>query len=188
MNSRTRQAGGLSVALLLLALLQVTLGLPAMATSAPKRPHPHRKPWPITLTVQTVPALPGLRFRLDDTLMTADAHGRVRFTEEHNFSPHTLRLLDTALEQSDRRLRFIRWAGQRDPNQAFSSTVTGLPMRMSYTVTAAFAVQIPVVTRLVNGAGTPVEPSRVSSVSSSALPASKSPESADSSEARVKYV
>jgi hypothetical protein len=37
-------------------------------------------------------------------------------------------------------------------------------MRMSYTVTAAFAVQRPVVTSLVNGEGRPVDPERVRSV------------------------
>ena len=164
MNSRIRPAVGLWAAVLLIVALQAVAAFPAAATPAPKRPHPHRKPWPITLTVRTVPALPGVRFRMDDTTVTADSRGQASFTEEHNFAPHTLRLLDTALNRDDERLRFVRWAGQRDPNQAFNPTVTGLPMRMSYTVTAAFAVQRPVVVGLVNGQGKPVDPNRVSAV------------------------
>jgi hypothetical protein len=164
MNSRTRRVIGAGTAMLLVIALQAAGAVGAAATPAPKRPHPHRKPWPITLTVRTVPVLPGLRFRLDDQTRVADADGQVRFTEEHNFAPHTLRLLDTALRQRDQRLRFVRWAGQRDPNQAFDPTVTGLPMRMSYTVTAAFAVQRPVQTSLVNVQGKPVDRSRVTAV------------------------
>ena len=134
------------------------------ATPPPKRPHPHRKPWPITLTVRTVPALPGLRLAFDGTVRRTDAAGRVTFTEEHNFRPHQLGLLDTKVNSPDRQLKFVRWAGQRDPLQAFRPTVTGLPMRMSYTVTAAFAVQYRVSIGLIDGHGAWVPPGRVSDI------------------------
>jgi hypothetical protein len=150
--------------LVLLVALSATLAFPALATPAPKRPHPHRKPWPITLTVQTVPILAGLRVQFDDRTQTTDSRGRVRFTEEHNFAPHTLRLLDRSAKLKDSRARFVRWAGQRDPDQAFASTVRGLPMRMSYTVAAAFAVQRPIVASLVTVRGEPVDPSRISAI------------------------
>jgi hypothetical protein len=164
MTTTTRRAVRLGAAFLVLTLLQLATTFPALATPAPRRPHPHRKPWPITLTVRTVPALPGLRIRLDDRTAVTDSHGEAGFTEEHNFSPHTLRLLDTSVDRPARRLRFVRWAGQRDPDQAFGHTVTGLPMRMSYTVTAAFAVQVPVQTSLVNMQGRTVDPARVTAV------------------------
>jgi hypothetical protein len=88
----------------------------------------------------------------------------VKFTEEHNFAPHVLRLLDTSAKYRDGRVRFVRWAGQRDPDQAFAGVVKGLPMRMSYTITAAFAVQRPIAATLVTLQGKPVDPSRVSAV------------------------
>jgi hypothetical protein len=149
---------------LVLVVAQTALAGTALASPPPKRPHPQRKPWPITLTVQLVPAVAGVRVRLDDRTAVSDARGSARFTQEHNFSPHTLRLLDTAVKARDRRLRFVRWAGQRDPDQAYRATVTGLPMRMSYTVTAAFAVQRPVTTALVTTQGKAVDPARVTSV------------------------
>ena len=169
MSILTRRLARLSAALILLGLFQATsavpvLATPALATPAPKRPHPHRKPWPITLTVRTVPALAGIRIRLDDRTLLTDARGQAKFTEEHNFAPHTLRLLDGSRALTDRRFRFVRWAGQRDPNQAFGGTVTGLPMRQNYTVTAAFAVQRPVVISLLNLQGKAVDGARVSAV------------------------
>ncbi|HKT04200.1 MAG TPA: hypothetical protein VJT31_32145 [Rugosimonospora sp.] len=129
-----------------------------------RRPHPHRKPWPVTVTVQTVPALPGVRLALDGRTLVTGASGRATYTAEHNFARHTLTLLDTAVDQPTRRYRFTRWAGQRDPNQAFRTSVTGLPMRANYTVTAAFTVQYPVTAHLLDQHGAPLDLSRVSAV------------------------
>jgi hypothetical protein len=137
---------------------------PLLGTPAPRRPHPHRKPWPITLTVRTLPALPNARVAFDGHVARTDDRGVARFTQQHNFRPHTLQLLDVSRAGPAQRLRFVRWAGQRDPDQAFRPTVTGLPMRTSYTVTAAFAVQYPVTPRLVDRAGAAVDPDRVSAV------------------------
>ena len=118
-------------------------------TPPPKRPHPKRKPWPVTLTIRTLPATPGVRLRFDGQLLRTDRQGVARVTVEHDFLPHTLSLADVIIEHPGVRMRFTRWTGQRDPNQAYSRTVTGLPMRADYTMTAAFTVQYPVTVRLV---------------------------------------
>jgi hypothetical protein len=131
----------------------------------PKRPHPHAKPWPIVLTVKTVPALTGVRLAVDGHLITTDSHGFARFTQDHNLLPHTLTLLDHAVSGATLKYRFNRWDGQRDPNQAFTSTVTGLPMRSAYTITAAFTVQFPVTPHLVHEDGVGVDLSEVSAIS-----------------------
>jgi hypothetical protein len=145
------------------ALLGVTVASPAGAATPP-RPHPHRKPWPITITIQTVPALPNIRFTVDGKTLTTDAHGKAAYTMEHNFQRHTLALVDASVDTADRRFRFARWAGQRDPNQAFRTTVTGLPMRANYTVTAAFTVLYPVNARFVDQNGSPLQLAQVSAV------------------------
>jgi hypothetical protein len=160
---RARRGAALAVLAALLVALVAQAG-PAAATPAPKRPHPHRKPWPITLTVRTVPAVPGVEVRLDGRPAVTDAAGRATFTQEHNFAPHTLTLTGTLVNQRDRRLKFVRWAGQRDPDQAYRSTVTGLPMRMNHTVTAGFAVQRLVTVGLVDLRKATLDPARVSSV------------------------
>ena len=136
----------------------------AFATPAPKVPHPHRKPWPITLTVRTVPTLAGIRLSLDGQVVTTGADGAAAFTEEHNFDGHVLSLLDTSLQQPDRRYTFNRWAGQRNPSQAFSSVVTELPMRANYTITAAFTAAYPVSAHLVEQNGRPLDIRQVSAI------------------------
>jgi hypothetical protein len=133
-------------------------------TPRPQRPHPHRKPWPTTITVRTVPALPGLRVTLDGVQRTTDARGVASWTHEHNFSLHVLNLVDTKVEQPDRRYRFVRWSGQRDPGQAFRPTVTNLPMRRNYTITAAFSVQYPVQARFVDEKGQPLDLDQIAAV------------------------
>jgi hypothetical protein len=120
--------------------------------------------WLVTLTVQTVPALPGVRFALDGKTRTTDASGRVSYTEQHDFSQHTLSLADTAVSTRSLRYRFTRWAGQRDPDGAFRATVSGLPLRTSYTVTAAFTAQCPVRPRFTDQHGRLLDPRRISVV------------------------
>src|SRR6266704_2763763 len=63
-----------------------------------------------------------------------------------------------------RRYRFVRWAGQRDPNQAFRPAVTGLPMRADYTITAGFAVQCPVTPRFTDQHGSSIDARLISQV------------------------
>jgi hypothetical protein len=150
----------------LLAATAVVLLAPApgWAAAPARRPHPHRQPWPITVTVQTVPALAGVHLTYDGKPLVTNAAGAASVTAEHNFAKHTLALLDTAINQPSRRYRFARWAGQRDPNQAFRPTVTGLPMRANYTITAAFTVQYPISARPVDQHGAPLDLGRISAL------------------------
>jgi hypothetical protein len=119
----------------------------------------------VTVTVQTVPAMAGIRFSWDGTTLTTDAAGRAAVTAEHNFAGHTLTVVDRAVDKPGRRYLFTRWAGQRDPEQGFRTTVTGLPQRTNYTVTAGFAVLYPVAATFVDQDARPVDPARISSAS-----------------------
>jgi hypothetical protein len=145
------------------------LGSVALASPALAAPRVQAGPvygyspsFPVTITVRTVPALGGVRFTFDGKVMTTGRRGEASRTEPHDFSRHTLRLVDTRVSKGDRRYRFARWAGQRDPNQAFRPTVRGLPMRANYTVTAAFATQCPVRPLLTYQSGGPIKPARIS--------------------------
>jgi hypothetical protein len=122
------------------------------------------RPWPITITIRTVPSLPGVRFVFDGTPMVTGAQGSTSVTEQHNFSAHTLTLTDTQLSASGRKYSFVRWAGQRDPDQAFRPTVQGLPMRANYTVTASFAIMCPVSPRLAQQDGAALAATRVTQI------------------------
>ena len=133
-------------------------GTPAQAGQA------SLQPWPVTITIRTVPPLPGIRFTFDGSAVTTGVHGKASVTERHDFSHHTLRLVHTRIGWRGRRYRFVRWAGQRDPNQAFVPTVRGLPMRASYTVTAAFAADCPVTPSFSYQWGGPLDPARISAV------------------------
>lgn len=135
-----------------------------VTTPLPGQPHPHRASWTVTVTVQTVPALPGVRFAFDGVTATTDSYGRASFTQPHNFAQHTLTLVDTSIDTRYRHYRFARWAGQRDPDQAFRSTVVGLPMRADYTVMAAFTARFPVTPSFTDQYGAPVAARDISSV------------------------
>ena len=125
---------------------------------------PLRRPWPVTITIRTVPPLPGIRLALDGITQRTDAQGRAAFTQQHNFQTHMLNLIDRSIATPSKHYRFVRWAGQRDPDQAFRPWVSGLPMRANYTVTAAFSVQFPVSARFVNQKGHPLDVDRISAV------------------------
>jgi hypothetical protein len=163
MMTRLTLAGGAVLAACLgsVALAQSALAAPGLPASPA---YAYSPSWPVTITVRTVPPLAGVRFTFDGKVMTTGGRGEASRTEPHNFSRHTLRLVDTRLSSGDRRYRFARWAGQRDPNQAFLPTVRGLPMRANYTVTAAFAVQCPVRPRLTYQGGGQINPARISLV------------------------
>jgi hypothetical protein len=122
------------------------------------------QPWPVTITIRTVPSLPGVRFVFDGTPIVTGPQGSTSVTEQHNFSAHTLTLADTKLSASGRRYAFVRWAGQRDPDQAFRPTVQGLPMRADYSVTASFAVMCPVSPRLAQQDGAALAATRVAQI------------------------
>lgn len=150
--------------LALVALTAVLIAFTTVVPSGALAAETRRPPWVVTLTVQTVPALPGVRVQLDDATATTDAQGRAAFTQPHNFAGHTLRLVDPELGSESSRVRFVRWSGQRDPNQAFRPTVTGLPMRTDHTVTAAFATQYPVTIDVVDDQGEAIAPERLGAV------------------------
>jgi hypothetical protein len=169
-------SAALAASLICLAFAQPA----AMAAAGqPARPTgPSLQPWPITITIRTVPALRGVRFAFDGRRLTTGRRGQVSQTERHNFSLHTLRLLRTRFATRNRRYSFVRWAGQRDPNQAFSPRVRGLPMRANYTVTASFAVQCPVLPFFTDQHGSALDPGRIALVSlrsDTGQPASLSP-------------
>lgn len=126
--------------------------------------HPRRQSWPITLTIQTLPALPHVQFRFDGRPVVTDASGEASYTEPHNFDQHTLTLLDTSIDTRGRHYHFARWAGERDAADAFRAAVNGLPMRADYTVTAAFTVQCPVRPRFTDQDGKALDPRRISRV------------------------
>jgi hypothetical protein len=153
-----------AAAVILAAALSGPL-LAQAASASPVRPARPAIDWPVTVTIRTVPALPGVHFTIDGTPLTTDGAGVAQYTQQHNFSSHTLRLVDTAIATPLRRYQFSRWAGQRDPEQAFRPVVSGLPMRADYTVTAGFAVQCPVTPKFTSQHGSPLDPGRISSVS-----------------------
>jgi hypothetical protein len=137
---------------------------PAATHPGISRPHPHRKPWPITLTIKTVPSLAGVHFTFDGKPLVTGANGMTSYTAEHDFARHRLSVTSNYVTISDHRYQFNRWAGQRDPNQAFSHTVSGLPLRTNYLVTAAFTVQQQVLPRVVRQDGTPLDSTEVTAI------------------------
>jgi hypothetical protein len=111
-----------------------------------------------------VPVLPGVHFSVDGHVVVTTANGQASYTAQHDFAAHTLALLDTNVQGTDRRYEFNRWAGQRDPKQAFSRTVTALPLRTNSAITAAFTVQQKVLPRFVEQNGSPLDLTRVSAI------------------------
>ncbi|MFF4347193.1 hypothetical protein [Streptomyces sp. NPDC001530] len=107
----------------------------------------------VTVTVRTEPQLAGVRFVFDGRTAVTGANGTARFTGAHDFDGHTLTVDDSELGSSDEEFSFSRWAGQRDPDQAFRRAVEGLPLRADYTVTAAFTARYRVTLRCVDQDG-----------------------------------
>ncbi|RPF37650.1 hypothetical protein [Streptomyces sp. TLI_185] len=115
----------------------------------------------ITVTVRTTPRLVGVPFTFDGQRAVTGAGGTVSFTGAHDFAPHALAVDDHGLASEGRQFTFSRWAGQRDPDQAFRRTVQGLPLRRDYTVTAAFTARFRVTVRCVDQEGRAVPRDRV---------------------------
>ncbi|MET9896056.1 hypothetical protein ABZZ47_38850 [Streptomyces sp. NPDC006465] len=116
---------------------------------------------PVTVTVRTTPQLARVRFVFDGQTAMTGADGTAQFTGAHDFAGHTLSVDDAGLTSSQRQFTFARWAGQRDPDQAFRRTVEGLPLRADYTVTAAFTARYRVTVRCVDQEGRGVPRDRV---------------------------
>ncbi|MET9905291.1 hypothetical protein ABZZ74_00500 [Streptomyces sp. NPDC006476] len=115
----------------------------------------------VTLTVRTTPQLTGVRFAFDGQSAVTGADGTARFIGAHDFAGHRLTVVDHQLARKARKFTFARWAGQRDPDQAFRRTVQGLPLRRDYTVTAAFTARFRVAVRCVDQDGRAVPRERV---------------------------
>lgn len=128
------------------------------------RPHPKRKPWPITLVLRTVPALPGIVLSVGGTDYTAGPQGTVTVTMEHDDVGHTLKLLTGAVSIRGRRYVFYRWTGQRDPAEAYQTTVTNLPWRADHTITVSFATECRVVPSYTDQNGARLDPASLTSV------------------------
>jgi hypothetical protein len=158
----SRRAGLVMLTLPACCLLAAQLSQPALAASAGSSLA--AQSWPVTLTIQTVPALPDVQFTFDGQSLVTDASGQVSYAEQHNFDQHTLTLDDTSIVTPFRHYRFARWAGERDPDSAFRTTVSGLPMRADYTVTAGFTAQCPVKPRFTDQHGGKLDSRRISRV------------------------
>ena len=104
-----------------------------------------------------MPSLPGVRFAVDGQIFTTGTDGTVTVTLEHDFTQHTLALLTPTFTAVDHRYTFYRWEGQRDPNQAFRTVVTGLPWRAPYAITASFSQQCPVTPAFTDQHGVPLD-------------------------------
>lgn len=128
------------------------------------RPHPKRKPWPISLVLRTVPALPGIELSLDGTDYTTGPQGTATVTMEHDRTGHTLKLLTSAVSVRGRRYSFFRWTGQRDPAEAYQTTVTGLPWRADHTITVSFATECRVTPSFTDQNGARLDPASFSAV------------------------
>ncbi|MFF4358816.1 hypothetical protein [Streptomyces sp. NPDC001604] len=115
----------------------------------------------VTVTVRTTPQLAGVPFTFDGRTAVTGPDGVVNFTGAHDFAGHRLAVDDRGLASEGRQFTFSRWAGQRDPDQAFRRTVRGLPLRRDYTVTAAFTARFRVTVRCVDQEGRAVPRGRV---------------------------
>jgi hypothetical protein len=140
-----------------------TVGLHLYRTSVTPRPHPKRKPWPVSVVLRTTPALAAVRFSVDGAIYATGADGTVTVTRAHDFTPHTLALLTPAFSAAGHRYAFARWSGQRDPDQTYRTVVTGLPWRAGYAITAAFTEQCPVKASFTDQHGAPIDPASLTS-------------------------
>ncbi|MFF9243242.1 hypothetical protein ACF1AL_30845 [Streptomyces sp. NPDC014801] len=134
--------------------------LPTPAARAPRpRPHGH-----VTVTFRTVPAVAGARFALGGQVVTSDGHGRATVTVARAAGPQTLSLLNPVVTAGDHQYRFVRWTGQRDPDQAQRTTVHGLRLRTDRTITAAYRVACAVSPRFTDQYGKPLDLGHISTV------------------------
>ncbi|MFE7959593.1 hypothetical protein [Streptomyces sp. NPDC057413] len=135
-----------------------SLSTPAARAPRP-RPHGH-----VTVTFRTVPAVAGARFALGGQVVTSDGHGRATVTVARAAGPQTLSLLNPVVTAGDHQYRFVRWTGQRDPDQAQRTTVRGLRLRTDRTITAAYRVACAVSPRFTDQYGKPLDLGHISTV------------------------
>jgi hypothetical protein len=113
--------------------------------------------------LRTAPALPGIGFSVDGQTFTSGADGTVTVTLQHDFKQHTLALLTPASTAPGHQYAFDRWEGQRDPNQAYRTVVSGLPWRAPYAITAAFDEKCPVTPAFTDQHGAALNPATLDS-------------------------
>jgi hypothetical protein len=94
--------------------------------------------------------------------VVTDQAGKASITQDRNLDAHTLTLVDTTLETAGQRYAFSRWAGQRDPEQAFTPSLDGVSMRTNDSLTAAFDVARAVTPTFTDQHGQPIDAARVS--------------------------
>src|SRR5260370_24405783 len=78
---------------------------PAPTPPLPARPRPHRSPWPVTITVRTVPPMAGISLMFDGVPLVTNPARRASVTEQHNFGLHSLSLGLPTIAAGDRRHR-----------------------------------------------------------------------------------
>jgi hypothetical protein len=100
---------------------------------------------------------------MDGEPLMTNANGIISIAGTRNLDKHTLALVDTTLAMGDERYNFARWAGQRDPDQAFSSTLADVPMRSSSSLTVGFDVDRFVTPSFYDQHNVPIDPGTVSS-------------------------
>jgi len=134
---------------------------PVTAKAAAKTaPVAHAKP--VTLTIRTEPALANVRLVLDHVPFTTNSAGIGSVTQDHDYANHTLTLATPTLTEAGHRHVFARWVGERDPDQVYNAALTGVSMRASYVITAAFATERAVTASFVDQHGTAIPADQIS--------------------------
>lgn len=133
------------VVVLLLAVVALAVAPSAAAAQPPSAGS-------ATLELVTVPAVPEARFLFDGQELVTDAGGVARALVPTGSAPHTLQLVNPAIELPGNTAEFVRWWGHGLRDEGFNPAITDLRVRrnvkiqvgfrMSYEVTFAFADQL----------------------------------------------
>ncbi len=169
--SQRHWARGSLVIGLLLAVMSTGVGSIAAARAAGGNPdgaaiEPGGRPLStrqatVTLTVRTIPALAGVRISVDGAVAMTNSAGELQISRPHDQGSHLLEIVDASIRHGGQQLSFVRWAGQKTEAQAFSSSLTDLPLRADYTLTAAFTAKQAVTPRFIDENGRVIDPSLV---------------------------
>src|SRR5215472_13606823 len=107
----------------------------------------------VTMTIRTVPALPGIAFLFDGNPLVTNRAGVASVTQRGNSGLHSLGVVPFTLPSGSRRYRFSRWQGESDAAQAGRITLSAPLMRRNSTLIAGFTVLCPVTLRFVTQDG-----------------------------------
>ncbi len=111
---------------------------------------------PGTLQVQTVPALAGVQFALNDQVQTTDPSGLVQFTTDHVGGYHIQVAAPATNDASNVRISFDRW----NDNDVSQYHEFKFPTHRA--LQAGFLLSYPVNLRYADKTDQPVDPSRIS--------------------------